>query len=138
MRRNSKSDLIKRIKSLEEIKLINEEIDKRKNRVLSTKNAGIKTVQVNIKALVVGNKQVTISMFKQFPRETIFKNENIDGELKPTIKGEPWGVIIHDYQEWLLWQDGNILKIGDHTDARIIRKLMSKLEKELEQLFIAV
>jgi hypothetical protein len=57
---------------------------------LLAKSAEIATAIVEIKALTVSGRQVTLAMYRQIPERTIF---NIDGSLN----GTPWGrVNVHD------------------------------------------
>ncbi|NJD02654.1 MAG: hypothetical protein FIA99_08680 [Ruminiclostridium sp.] len=61
-----------------------------------TSDVQIKTMQVSIKAMVIGNKQVTLSTFKQFLREEII-------DTKGNLKGIPWGFVSHNGKN-IVWQ----------------------------------
>src|SRR5262245_11266360 len=56
-------------------------------KVISTREAQITTVAIEVKAIKVGAKQVTLSMFRQLHKEQIIQ-ASYDGR---TLKGVPWG-----------------------------------------------
>ena len=86
-------------------------------RVLTAKEATIQTVQVEIQALKVGKKQVTMGLFRQLPLKDLIDARHI------TLAGVPWGYVQYwwdadgvrpeDYRRGkrlhVVWQEGNEL-----------------------------
>jgi hypothetical protein len=54
-------------------------------QVLTTNDVTIKQVEVSIKVLKIGNKQVTLAVFRQLPEEQIIDYDT------GTFLGQPWG-----------------------------------------------
>lgn len=82
---------------------------------ITTEEATVKTVAIEIKALMVGRKQVTLAMFRQLIEEPIIDEETCD------LRGVPWGTVNYHsgvdcdafkYREHLhvTWQKGNELR----------------------------
>jgi hypothetical protein len=111
-------------------------------RLLTVQDAGLRTATVEIKGLVVNNKQMTLAVFKQLMRGRLV--DEVTGEYR----GVPWGWVNHHSKDcWLLanpepfrthlhviWQDGDQLRV-DTVASKSCR--YSDL-RSLEQLFIAV
>ncbi|MFF1548727.1 hypothetical protein [Streptomyces sp. NPDC058291] len=78
---------------------------------LTTQNATITTAAVEVKALTIGGKQVTLSVFRQLQEETLISNEG-------TLNGVPWGYVNYhpdkcadDQPHWhIVWQHGDQLR----------------------------
>lgn len=76
---------------------------------LTIENAQLKTISVEIQALVVGGKQVTLSVFRQLVEENII---NHDGSLA----GTPWGWVNYKLEGYpkeaknLVWVKGRELR----------------------------
>ena len=54
-------------------------------RILTTHEATVQTVQVEIQVLKVGKKQVTMGLFRQLPREVLLDPDTLQ------LRGVPWG-----------------------------------------------
>lgn len=89
-------------------------------------DAQISTVSVEIKALTIGNKQMTLSVFRQLPREHVVAVDEW------SFKGVLWGRVNYHWNacgsstdkphEHVVWQDGKVLKRAciaslDHDDV---------------------
>lgn len=59
-----------------------------KIKQLTTENAIIKTAQVEVKALTISGKQVTLAVFRQLPEEHILESYSLE------MKGIIWGRVI--------------------------------------------
>jgi hypothetical protein len=79
---------------------------------LTTQNATITTVAVEVKALTIGSKQVTLSVFRQLQEEPLIAKDG-------TLNGVPWGFVNYHpdkcgdsrRQHWhLVWQHGEELR----------------------------
>lgn len=79
-------------------------------RLLTTSDVAIKQVAIEVKVLKIGNRQVTLAVFRQLPNEQIINFET--GELK----GIPWGRVNYHVDckgndhTHLVWQKGNELR----------------------------
>ena len=87
---------------------------------IMTENAQIKTAQVEIKALTVSGKQVTLAVFKQLKHEDL-----ID---KPTgkLNGVPWGTVNYHHDKC---QDnyGEHLHVVWQRDRELLRSVIPKM-----------
>jgi hypothetical protein len=87
----------------------------RNGAVLTAQEATIKTAQVEIQVLKVGNKQVTMGMFRQLPYRDLINwlnlpIEDLSQANDPTIvRGEPWGHVNY-------WWTGDDEKDDTYTD----------------------
>lgn len=82
--------------------------------MLNTADVKINTVQVEIKSLMVGKKQLTLSLMRQ-----IIEEDLIEGK-EPKLKGVPWGHVNYfwgnhkekSYPEYMniIWQKGSVLR----------------------------
>jgi hypothetical protein len=78
---------------------------------LTTQNASITTVAVEVKALTISGKQVTLSVFRQLQEEPLISNEG-------TLHGVPWGYVNYhpdkcsdEGPHWhVVWQQGDQLR----------------------------
>jgi hypothetical protein len=87
-------------------------------RLLTTHEATVQTVQVEIKVLKVGKKQVTMGMFRQLPHDLLLDPETVQ------LRGVPWGHVRYrwdgDGSHWcgrgpklhVVWQLGDELRRG--------------------------
>jgi hypothetical protein len=71
-------------------------------RLVDIEDVNLKTLSVEIKALAVSGKQMTLSVFRQLPNEPIL-NDNID------LRGTAWGHVNYFWKEnegdlHLVWQ----------------------------------
>lgn len=123
---------------------------------LTVHNAEVKTATVEIKALTIGGKQVTLSFFRQLREERLV---NHDG----SFNGTPWGIVNYHptsacanlSEHWhVVWQCGDelfrsrILIFGrdslyETDDPRVLAarqrdEAARDRIAELPQLFIAV
>jgi hypothetical protein len=124
-------------------------------QVITTSDVAIKQVAVEIKVLKIGNKQVTLAVFRQLPERGIISLQT--GELL----GEAWGRVNYHvdcqdlrnhYHFHVVWQMGNELRrtivlpwenkhLRYHSiDDDAWRNWQSSVKKlqQLDQLFIAV
>lgn len=102
-------------------------------QTLTVLNAEIKTANVEIKAIMVNHKQVTLSVFRQVQRESL-----IDEDCN-TFNGIPWGTVNYfwpgnekfsDGELYLhvLWQKGNELRrdlVRRHKQDYMLKSLIS-------------
>lgn len=84
-------------------------------RILTVKEATVQTVQVEIKALKVGKKQVTMGLFRQLPYQDLLDVETLQ------LRGVPWGHVNYWWENdgcsWhqgprlhVVWQRGDELR----------------------------
>ena len=104
--------------------------------VISIENAQIKSASIEIKALTVNGRQLTLSTFRQIPEENL-----IDCE-KMALNGVPWGIINYfwkdngsEHTHWhIIWQKGKELKrcciVKDIEQYKIIRELKRLIENQ--------
>lgn len=96
-------------------------------RNLSINEVAINTFTVEIKALLVGKKQMTLSVFRQLPRKEIIcinkQSRNLD------LLGSPWGTVNY------FWGCGRYGKhihvVWSDTDGNLYRACVSKVELAL-------
>ena len=69
------------------------------HRILTTHEATVQTVQVEIQVLKVGKKQVTMGLFRQLPREVLLDPDTLQ------LRGVPWGHVQY-------WWEGEGLRAG--------------------------
>lgn len=78
---------------------------------LTTHNASLTTVAVEVKALTVSGKQVTLSVFRQLQEEPVISSDG-------TLNGVPWGYVNYhpdrcsdESPHWhIVWQQGDQLR----------------------------
>lgn len=78
---------------------------------LTTQNATITTAAIEVKALTIGARQVTLAVFRQLREEPLIAEDG-------TLNGTPWGIVNYhpdkcgDAKEHLhvVWQHGNELR----------------------------
>ena len=131
-------------------------------RILTTDDVTIKTLAIEVKVMKIGNRQVTLAVFRQLPEEPIISPYGV-------LSGIPWGRVNYHvdceslaYKHLhIVWQDGNKLKRAialnwlvrsalqggpysfhgrkdfEETTRRLWEQSYAKLEA-LDQLFIAV
>ena len=80
-------------------------------RTVHVEEASLKTCSVEVKALVINKKQMTLSVFRQLPRKHII-------EPGVGLRGEPWGLVNYFWDGCgggegkhlhVVWQDGSQL-----------------------------
>jgi hypothetical protein len=120
---------------------------------ITTDEAAISTVAVQLKTVIIGKKQMTLSVFRQIKYEQILTDEGV-------LKGHLWGHVNYwkdrNYdREWLhvLWQKGNELRRSityyhfdqnQYSTAAFSHEKINNLKiareifENCEQLFIAV
>jgi hypothetical protein len=54
-------------------------------RVVTTREASVKTAAISIKAMTINNKQVTLSVFRQLKEEPLIDLDKME------LRGEVWG-----------------------------------------------
>ena len=101
-------------------------------QVINIQDAKLKTLSVEIKALTVNGKQMTLSVFRQLPEANIF-----DGEGR--LRGTAWGFVRH---RWGDMPDGAIHVVWQRGES-LCRFATYEWDwkhtgKKLPQLFIAV
>lgn len=82
--------------------------------MFNTENVKINTVQIEIKSLTVGRKQLTLSLMRQIIEEDLIDKETLQ------FKGVPWGHVNYfwgshkdlSFPEYLniIWQNGKALR----------------------------
>lgn len=93
--------------------------------IINVEQANIKTVGVQIKALTVGSKQVTLSLFRQIMEENLIDHINLK------LNGTPWGQVNYfwkteneQHKIHVLWQKGAELR-----RCVLLRKAISENER---------
>jgi hypothetical protein len=77
-------------------------------KVINIEDAKLKTLSVEIKAMTVNGKQMTLSTFRQLPEEILITDEG-------KLKGVPWGIVRYFWGDQskdgihVVWQDGSNL-----------------------------
>jgi hypothetical protein len=70
----------------------------------------VETVKVTLKAMVIGPRQMTQSIFKQLVNEDILDQDAL------TLRGQPWGYVNYlvnespDVARYIVWQKGSELR----------------------------
>lgn len=134
---------------------------------LTTENATITTVTIEIKALTLSGRQVTLSVFRQLPESDILDIDYSEEDNPVLMNGTPWGTVNYCLPSCpktkhihVVWQDSDTLYRSTtnrdaYTEAEIDSELspeekraMREMNKkwhraywhltELPQLFIAV
>jgi hypothetical protein len=85
-------------------------------RILTTQEATVQTVQVEIKALKVGKKQVTMGLFRQLPHSRLIDPETVQ------LRGVPWGHVRY-------WWDGDESGFGDGPKLHVVWQLGDELRR---------
>ncbi len=141
---------------------LNKRLDRLEQRAKSkimVSDASIKTVTIEVKVMKIGNRQVTLAVFRQLPVEPVI---NL---LTWELRGIPWGrVNYHVGCEWLerpnnpmyevphvhvVWQKDNELRHAIHLwrdycvhdeidDLSTCKTALYRQLEQLDQLFIAV
>jgi hypothetical protein len=81
-------------------------------RSITAREATVKTATVDVKALTISGKQVTLSVFRQLKDESIVDGESAD------LRGVPWGVVNYFWGDCakslphlhVVWQKGEELR----------------------------
>ncbi|MEU0035509.1 hypothetical protein [Streptomyces sp. NPDC006333] len=97
---------------------------------LTTQNASITTVAVEVQALTISGKQVTLSVFRQLQEESVVAHDG-------TLNGVPWGYVNYhpdkcsdDAAHWhIVWQQGAELR-RSRVDREPRWKLVDSLEAD--------
>jgi hypothetical protein len=79
---------------------------------INIENVHLKTASIEIKALMVNNRQLTLSTFRQIPEKEIIDYDTV------TLKGIPWGYVNYFWKDngnetdcWhIVWQEGAELR----------------------------
>jgi hypothetical protein len=83
------------------------------NRLISTHEAQVRTMQVEVRVMKVGNKQVTLALYRQLTREQVIDART--GQLR----GVPWGLVNYNAGDCggygpehlhVVWQKGGALR----------------------------
>lgn len=121
---------------------------------ITTEEATIKTAAVEIKALTIGGKQVTLAVFRQLIEEPILDHD------ATMLYGKPWGIVNyhsgvgcddfrHQPHLHVVWQKGGELRRAVVRSPRALDSIygdewLADYEewyeslRKLDQLFIAV
>jgi len=103
-------------------------------RLMNARNATLKTVSAELKALTVEGKQVTLSVFRQLIRADVLNRAT--GELR----GVPWGTVNYFWGECspdhlhVVWQDGENLRRDCLKEVRD-RYAQEWLSQERQNIF---
>ncbi|MFL6354563.1 MAG: hypothetical protein ACJ74Z_22310 [Bryobacteraceae bacterium] len=81
-------------------------------RRITTQDAKIKTATVEVKALIISGKQVTLSVFRQFQKENLIDLESglLKGVPWGRVNYDPWGCTASDKHLHVVWQKGGELR----------------------------
>src|ERR1043165_4278733 len=114
-------------------------------RTLKIQEATVQTVQVEIKALKVGKKQVTMGLFRQLPYAILLDPQTVQ------LRGLPWGHVnywwdgdgsssgLHGDKLHIVWQDGDTLRRGivsQRPDMTIMARLGVREREHLTNGFL--
>ncbi len=111
------------------------------DKIVKTEDVSLKTLQVQIEALTINGKQVTLSMFRQIPARQLEHNQS-----EKKIMGTLWGHVNYHWGKQstdnlhVLWQEGDrlyrclICPYGFKDECKYIEDELTALP----QLFIAV
>jgi hypothetical protein len=110
--------------------------------VLSTEQVRINTMQVEIKSMMVGKKQLTLSLMRQIIEEPLIDEKEL------LFRGVPWGHVNYfwgddkhkTYPNYInvVWQKGDVLRRSviemnlhhyDHCEKRCLREIKECLEQ---------
>ena len=101
-------------------------------RKINVEDARLKTAFIEIKAISINNKQMTLSVFRQVPEEDIIDLNTVQ------LKGVPWGKVNYFWGNInpknkvnLLWQKDNELR-RCIIDSNFFRKSKSEYEDLLK------
>lgn len=92
-------------------------------RLINIEEAKLKTLSVQIAALTVSGKQMTLSTFRQLPEASIWSFADTP-ESAFAFQGVPWGRVRYAWGGqradgwWLVWQDDAVLYRDFHPDWR--------------------
>lgn len=79
------------------------------NKIINIEDVSLKTMSVEIRAITVNNKQMTMGVFRQIPYNDILDYKTME------LRGKPWGVVEYYWGDHnkadihILWQAGNVL-----------------------------
>ena len=85
-------------------------------RILTTREATVQTVQVEIKALKVGKKQVTMGLFRQLPHARLIDPKTVQ------LRGVPWGHVNY-------WWENDGSHVGDGRKLHVVWQLGDELRR---------
>lgn len=85
---------------------------------ITVDTAKINTFTISVKVLQVGNRQVTLSVFRQLPNEDIFDEQSL------TLRGRPWGHV--NYHPEGCHQSDEHLHVVWQKDVRLLRCRMNR------------
>ncbi len=110
--------------------------------MLSTEQVRINTMQVEIKSMMVGKKQLTLSLMRQIIEEPLVDEESI------LFKGIPWGHVNYfwgddkhkSYPDYMnvVWQKSDVLRRNvivmklyhhEHSEKRCLKEIKECLEQ---------
>jgi hypothetical protein len=107
---------------------------------VTIREATVQTVQIEIKALKVGKKQVTMGLFRQLPLASLIDPDSVQ------LQGIPWGHVIYWWDGdgrpsststrtllHIVWQDGDTLRRAI-VSAEPYKPRMSMFEDQLTVL----
>lgn len=83
---------------------------------LTIREATVQTVQIEIKALKVGKKQVTMGLFRQLPHTTLLDPDTVQ------FRGVPWGYVNY-------WWDGDGAGFGRGEKLHVVWQLGERLHR---------
>lgn len=91
---------------------------------ITTKEAVVQTVSVNVKALRIGTKQMTMAVFRQLPKKRLLKRD-------ATLNGIPWGKVNYFWGDCspnhlhIVWQEErNLYRDCIYNPANNIPKII--------------
>lgn len=130
------------------------------SNLVSKDHAIIHKMTVEIKALTIGKKQVTQSVFRQLPERDVWDIlEHFEEGDYLKIYGQIWGYVRYQwkgsgnlYGEWIVWTDGKRLYRCEKAQIKVMEIVIYGNRKKfieeaisfntaletLDQLFIAV
>lgn len=92
---------------------------------ITTEQATIRTASVEVKTLTLGKKQMTLSVFRQLPREHIMDPDTM------TLRGTPWGIVNYFWDGCgYCKSDGEHLHVVWEKGGRLFRACVGTLWQE--------
>lgn len=81
------------------------------DKIIESKNASISTMSVTISAIQVGDRQMTLSVFRQLPITDLFDEDSMDGDVREDL--ELWGIVRYALKdggsEWVVASADGVL-----------------------------
>ena len=97
--------------------------------LVRVKDAKIKTVMIEVRAMIISDKQVTLSVFRQLKEESVLDHET--GELRGVL----WGLVNYHFERGCKYHDGTLDPNHVHVVWQKDDELRRDIVKENEHLY---